>query len=78
VVVKVENDVAPIQDAAVKVLFTFPDGRQNSYSGTTDRSGTLTYITRIPGGTSPGLGNVDIMVRKGGRIAIESSSFTVK
>lgn len=77
-VVKVENEGRAVSGAAVKVLLTFSDNRQNSFSGISNANGAFTYVARIPAGTSPGPGKVDVIVRIGGNVVIQSSSFTVK
>jgi hypothetical protein len=76
--VRIENENGIVKGALVKALVTFSNGRQNSLRGTTDPSGTFKLTYKIPTGTSLGQARVDIMVRIGNDIAIQTSYFTVK
>jgi len=77
-IVTVENENGIVKGALVKALVTFSNGHQNSLRGTTDSNGTSKLTYKIPTGTSLGQARVDIMVRIGNDIAIQTSYFTVK
>jgi len=78
IVVRVEDETGAASGAAVKVLLSFNDGRQRSISGLSGADGMLKITVRINPLTSPGIGKVDVIVRLGMYVAIESSTFTVK
>jgi hypothetical protein len=78
IIVTVEDDSGIDKGILVKALVTFSNGRQNSLRGTTDSNGTSKLTYKIPTGTSLGQVRVDVMVRIGNDIAIQTSYFTVK
>jgi hypothetical protein len=78
IIVTVEDDRGIDKGTLVKALVTFSNGRQNWLRGTTDSNGTSKLTYKIPTGTSLGQARVDVMVRIGNDIAIQTSYFTVK
>ena len=78
IVVTVEDENGVVKGALVKALVTFSNGRQNWLRGTSDSNGTCKLTYKIPTGTSLGQARVDVMVRIGNDIAIQTSYFTVK
>ena len=78
IIVTVEDDSGIDKGTLVKALVTFSNGRQNWLRGTTDSNGTSKLTYEIPTGTSLGQARVDVMVRIGNDIAIQTSYFTVK
>ena len=78
IVVTVEDENGVVKGALVKALVTFSNGRQNWLRGTSDSNGTSKLTYKIPTGTSLGQARVDVMVRIGNDIAIQTSYFTVK
>ena len=78
ILVTVENENGVIKGALVKDLVTFSNGRENSLRGTTDSNGTSKLTYRIPTGASLGQARIDVMVRIGNCIAIQSTYFTIK
>jgi hypothetical protein len=78
ITVTVEDENGVVKGALVKALVTFSNGRQNWLRGTTDSNGTSKLTYKIPTGTSLGQARVDVMVRIGNDIAIQTSYFTVK
>ena len=78
ITVTVEDENGVVKSALVKALVTFSNGRQNWLRGTSDSNGTSKLTYKIPTGTSLGQARVDVMVRIGNDIAIQTSYFTVK
>jgi hypothetical protein len=78
ITVTVEDENGVVKGALVKALVTFSSGRQNSLRRTTDSNGTSKFTYKIPTVTPLEQARVDVMVRIGNDIAIQTSYFTVK